>query len=48
MNEKKVAPAKKALFSSREKGLVLEHHSGSICARACLHVGQIQWALNQR
>jgi len=26
MNEKKGAPAKRALFSSRAKGLVLEHH----------------------
>jgi len=26
MNKKNVSPAKRALYSSRAKGLVLEHH----------------------
>jgi len=39
MNEvKKVSPAERALFSFRAKGLVLEHHEGSICVRACCQI----------
>jgi len=33
--EKMCLQQKRALFSSRAKELVLEHHEGSICARAC-------------
>jgi len=32
-----VDAAERALFSSGAKGEELEHHSGSICARACMH-----------